>query len=382
MLNNNKRVPLYYQVMDALEEDIKKGKYTFSQALPSEHDLCKRYKISRITAIRALKELEKKGRIVRIHGKGSFLSQPPEEDFDRAAEPSERKSIVVILPFSPSMFFSDQFYCKIWDGMEATTGKYGYDLSFFSCNLSEQRGATFPAGIDRDKVAGAVVLLGEENLDILSSLVDWNLPFVVADYYLPFEGATCVVNDNFNGALDAVEYLISLGHTRIAHLTYPIPSVSFSERQNGYQKAMEFAGLKKNIRVFCDEEFTHRLGEKSMFSCGEEMMKKILASDDRPSAIFATNDMLAIGAMKAISEANLKIPEDISVVGFDGIELGCCVQPRLTTVEVFKTRMGKLIIDALIDILKVGNQRNQKIIIPTELVIRESCGAAPKDAAL
>jgi LacI family transcriptional regulator len=164
---------------------------------------------------------------------------------------------------------------------------------------------------------------------------------------------------------------MSLGHRRIAHISYaPLVYNPSQRRFEGYRLALKTARIRFDKRLFAEGDFT---GES-----GYQAMKRIFASGIAPTALFAGNDTLAIGAMTAIREAGLSIPEDFAVVGYDDIPSAAFAYPPLTTIRSHPFEQGKMVgeaIIALVDGKKIG--KNQSAL-PLELTIRKSCGAGRK----
>lgn len=178
-----------------------------------------------------------------------------------------------------------------------------------------------------------------------------------------------VIVDEERGAYKIIEHLINLGHKRIAYICGAVYAVAGLNRLEGYKKALKRYGLKfdKNLVINCGPKMVD----------GYKAAKKILTvGKNRPTAIFALNDLLAIGVLKAIREAGLKVPEDVALVGFDDIEVGAFLEVPLTTIIQPKRKMGKMALEILIDKIEQKNPHGlQQIIIEPKIVIRESCGA-------
>ena len=175
----------------------------------------------------------------------------------------------------------------------------------------------------------------------------------------------CIIIDDIAGGIMATEYLIKLGHRRIAHITGPLTTRSALNRLKGYQLAL------KNYNIEYDNEL---IGEGDFrIKGGYQVMKRFLKLTKLPTAIFAANDLLALGAMQAIQKKNFYIPEKFSVIGFNDIELASFVYPSLTTIRQPILEMGNLAVKMLLKII-IDNEFNQKkVILRPKLIIRESC---------
>jgi DNA-binding LacI/PurR family transcriptional regulator len=166
----------------------------------------------------------------------------------------------------------------------------------------------------------------------------------------------------------AASHLIALGHKRIAHIGHAsLEYVAVHRRLEGYCAALRAANLPFDEALLAHGDFTSESGYRAM--------KRIFASNARPTALFAGNDTIAVGAMLAIREAGLSIPEDFAVVGYDDLPIAAYACPPLTTVRTHAIEQGKLAAEAAIALMEKENVGSQQDILPLELIIRESCGA-------
>ena len=175
----------------------------------------------------------------------------------------------------------------------------------------------------------------------------------------------CIIVDDVEGGMMATEYLIKLGHRRIAHITGPLKTRSALNRIKGYKLA-----LKKYKIEYRDE----LVGEGDFkIKGGYQVMKRFLKLAEPPTAIFAANDLLALGAMQAIQKRKYHIPENFSVIGFNDIELASFVYPALTTIRQPMLEMGELAVKMLLRIIEEGEFNQRKIMLRSKLIVRESC---------
>jgi len=163
----------------------------------------------------------------------------------------------------------------------------------------------------------------------------------------------------------ATEYLIKLGHHRIAHISGPLKTRSGLNRLKGYQLALKKHKIEYNDELVGEGDFRIR--------GGYQVMKRFLKLTKPPTAIFAANDLLALGAMQAIQKKNFYIPEDFSIIGFNDIELASFVYPSLTTIRQPILEMGNLAVKMLLKIIIDGEFNQGKIVLKPKLIIRESC---------
>lgn len=181
------------------------------------------------------------------------------------------------------------------------------------------------------------------------------------------ENNKCIIvnADNFNGAYKATKYLIDCNHKNIAHITGDIEKFSSIERLKGYKKALQ----DSNIPI--KEDFIVK--SKFLEESGYDSAKKLLSNDEKPTAIFTGNDKIAIGAMKAIKEANLKVPEDISIIGFDDIEECKYLNPPLTSMKMYLIDMAEIATNAIIKSIESEENVFDNYTVGVELIERDTC---------
>jgi DNA-binding LacI/PurR family transcriptional regulator len=221
--------------------------------------------------------------------------------------------------------------------------------------------------IYRQKRVDGFILLspGSFHRNIIETLNDEQVPFVSTAKISDEEHMTFVDVDNFYGATLAVEHLVALGHHKIAFIGKPTLQSSV-DRYNGYRSVMREKGL------LVPDEWS-MISATSSIECGHDCTARLLEQNNRPTAIFYANDTMAYGAIQAIEEAGLRVPGDISVVGFDDIPLSRYITPPLTTVRQPTYEKGVQAARSLIDSLESG-QSPRSVILDLELVVRKSTG--------
>jgi len=217
------------------------------------------------------------------------------------------------------------------------------------------------------RIDGAIISGPRCDDQHLRRLLEDDFPVVLHGRLVDVE-TYCVDVDNVSGAMSATQHLIGLGYRRIALITNaPSQYMSSADRRHGYQMALEAAGLPYDESLVRDARFTA--------DSGYEAMNDLLDSGVLPDALFVASDLVAMGAMLAIRERGLSVPGDIGLVGFDDVPLSAYVDPPLTTVRLPTYELGWHLGDLLIRLIH-GNAPLQKaVLLETELVIRESCGA-------
>ena len=261
------------------------------------------------------------------------------------------------------------FFTQIMGGMEQSLKAKGYDLIYLT-QLSWGKDYSFVRHCQSRNVEG-VVVFGFQHVDMnFTELIESGIPSMFIDLDVKENRAGYISSDNENAAHNAVEYLISLGHRRIAFLSGVKYGYVSRLRLAGYLAALEGADIPYREEYVIDGDFTRETGYIGM--------QKLLSSPDLPTAVICCSDLSAVGAMEAIREAGLKIPEDISVLGFDDLELARYVQPALTTVRQDMIAIGKRTVELLDDLINDDKLLPPEAIVPTELIIRDSCGPAKK----
>jgi LacI family transcriptional regulator len=212
---------------------------------------------------------------------------------------------------------------------------------------------------------GAVLMLPPEPLEELIELQKAGVPITVIDPRVPInEGIPCVAATNAAGADAATEHLLRLGHRSIGIITGPPGWAATEERRQGHHAALARAGLKPQQRLT-------EVGDWQIPS-GRTAASRLLDRDERPTAIFAFNDEMAIGTMQAARERGLRVPDDLSVIGFDGVERGELLTPQLTTVRQPLAEMGRTAVELLLRLLERKRIEALRVELATRIIERES----------
>jgi LacI family transcriptional regulator len=214
---------------------------------------------------------------------------------------------------------------------------------------------------------GALIVLPEESSDELARLLDQGYRFVVVDPRLPLdERVPSVSAAHASGADQALSHLLGLGHRRIAAITGPRGWVATEDRRRGYHAALAAQGILPEPALEVEADF--EIGP------GRDAAGHLLDLHDPPTAIFAFNDNLAIGALQAARDRGLRVPGDLSVIGFDDVEPATIVTPTLTTVRQPLAEMGRTAVSLLMRLLERQRFETLRVELATRLVVRESTG--------
>src|SRR5687767_15091534 len=250
---------------------------------------------------------------------------------------------------------------------------YEQDMRIVLCpTLHEHdREVTLLDRLIRGTTDGAVLMLPEESSTELKALQEQGFPFVVVDPRVALdEGIPVVSAAHAAGARAATEHLLELGHRRIGAITGPRAWLASTERLNGYHGALGAAGILPDPALLAAGDF--RIGPVTESAAGA-----MLDLPDRPTAIFAFNDNAAISVLHAARARGLRVPEDLSVVGFDDSELAAIVTPPLTTVRQPLAELGRMAVSLLLRVLENQRHDTVRIQLATKLVVRESTAPPP-----
>lgn len=242
--------------------------------------------------------------------------------------------------------------------------EYGYSVMFFDANKDSAVEKEAIELLRTKQVDGIILSFNEANREELEKLKKEQYPVVQIYRKSSRSAISTIAIDNVDSGLTATRHLIDAGHTKIAHITTGNETQSGHERLLGYRQAMDEAGIE--VR----EEYI-QVGTNSV-EAGKECMHKLLALDDRPTAVFASHDAQAVGAYEEIFEQGLSIPEDVSVIGHDNIDLAQYLRPKLTTIDTFKYRLGEASVDLLVEEMEAHSPQNKEIVFSCVLVERES----------
>jgi len=258
----------------------------------------------------------------------------------------------------------DPFYPIIMAGAEAYLSQHGYHILLATLDdPTMAHPQSFPP-VSQGLVDG-LILAGPDIVPaFIIGMLTAGVPLVLVDNCLSQTAVNCVLNDDAGGAYAATRHLVEHGYSRIVFLSGPEEWISNRERARGYRRAMEEANLDPFI--IYEEETTIASGERAIQS----------ALEARPDleAVFAVNDAVAIGAIRAAARLGRRTPDDLAVVGFDDISWAQINDPPLSTVHVFKRRMGELAAQRLLDCIQNPAAAPARVLVSTGLILRASCG--------
>ncbi len=260
----------------------------------------------------------------------------------------------------------NSYHLKLIRGVEEYLEPTGYRMVLSATHGQSQRERQWLAKVLEGSTDGAILMLTDARAAHFARLRQRNIPFVVVDHRgelgpdMPSVGAT-----NFAGGRMATEHLLSLGHGRIGMIG-GIPALGCSrERLSGYRDALEAAGTAFDPDLYREGDFEYASGYRA--TCA------LLELPTPPTAIFAANDVMAVAALKALHDRGVSVPAEVSVVGFDDVEIASWVIPSLTTIRQPLAEMGTFAATMLLQLIEGKPLASNRVELATELVVRESC---------
>jgi LacI family transcriptional regulator len=272
----------------------------------------------------------------------------------------ETNTIGLIIPD-----ITNPFYPEVARGIEDAANETGYTLFLCNTNWKQQREENYLNVLRQKQVDGVIIAPASEKPEHLKKVIAHGAKNMVFISRVNLGNVTSVLIDNVRGGRMAVEHLISKGYRKIAFVGGLNDISSNRERFQGYREALEIAGIKLNQAYIVGGDFKRESGHQAT--------KWLLQLESRPDAIFAANDLLALGAIQALREQGLRIPEDMAVIGFDDIEFASLPEIQLTSVTQPKYDMGKLALQTLMMQMK-GDGRivAKKIMLEPDLICRKT----------
>jgi LacI family transcriptional regulator len=270
----------------------------------------------------------------------------------------------VVIPEVVSTLFTDPFFPLFLRGATEACNAHKQQLMLVLFNDPTGEQEMYHRVLRNGYIDGVIVASVTMGDPLISLMLQDGIPFISAGRH-PDKRVSAVDVDNLGGARVAVEHLLRLGHRRIATIAGPAAMTSGQDRLEGYRQALEAYHVPLDEHLIVHGDYTEAGGMLAM--------QRLFPS--APTAVFVASDTMTVGALKWLRQAGRRVPDDIALVGFDDIPVASAVEPRLTTVRQPIVRLGALAVEALIGILQGPQSSPERIVLPTELVVRESCGA-------
>lgn len=376
--NTEQDLPPYLRIKNTLAERVGQGDWTVGEALPGRSQLCAAFGTTRATLDKAIGELIREGLLCSVQGRGTYVAQPV---VTRLAQRESQvfRIGVVLQETNPTLGYNDDatdlFFGSLFQGIKDALAGTSGEIVHAHLNHKGYRVLYHTSALD-----GMILVAPPRNaLPVLRQLVNDKINFVVVglslhtsdDNELPLVDA-----DNVQGAADAARHLLRLGHRDIAIVNLATTHANHSDRQESFQRVMADAGVPVKPENFV-------LARRHDYARFDQQIEKWLrqaeANDAIPTAIFACDYSMADAVLRVLRQNKLRVPEDISVVGFDDPPDAAHQTPPLTTVRQPVCQLGQQATLRLLNALVEGNGTVPLglEILPTELIIREST-AAPR----
>ncbi len=368
-ISHESYISLHVQLHNRLRHLILSGRWSHGTRIPSENQLTHHLNISRSTVRLAFQQAEVEGLINRIPGKGTFVTYEPAH----SAQP-------LLIAFVTNGFDSDHQRILL-HGAESVIHENVFRLVFINVE-DNQAEIEVLHNLEHDQVAGVLLWPRPDYTQphVAKQYHSVQIPMVMMDRPVPGLDCDCVTSENYTGALAVMHHLLELGHENIAFIShYNIAVPTVQERYQAYQDAMIDAGLEPFTPWTLDPE----LGEVSasqvlrLFSDTDHAVFTDFAAffekANRPiTAIFGVHDQIAMFSLRAVQTLNMRVPQDISVTGFDDTDVAAYLEVPLTTVAQDRFLMGKRAAQRLID--RINGDTSPPVIerIPTRLRVRDS----------
>jgi len=275
------------------------------------------------------------------------------------------QTLGVVIPETINTVFVDPFFPNVLRGLASAANEHQYYLMLSM--VSRPTDEDFYRRVLRSQMLDGVVIVSALADDpLIPRLVRDRVPFVSVGRYPDKSGVSYVDADNVRGARVATEHLLQCGRRRIATVTGPLNMIAGLDRREGYQSALREAGLPVDEKLIVAGDFTENSGYTSM--------QQLLPLE--PDAVFVASDLMAVGVLRALHQAGRRVPDDVAVVGFDDAPIVDFTDPPLTTVRQPVYELGVMAVKSLLRLLERETEGPLHTILPTELVIRRSCGCA------
>jgi len=343
------KLPKYIYAKNSILDRIKDG--TIEDKLPGERVLAKELEVSYMTVRKAIAELVEEGILHKFTTKGTFVS-------NRKVSPKVTGNLGFFLDEKIEGGISSPYYSLIFKALEKNVKQKGYNLIMFS-DFENLNPLTHQKKID------GVIICCFPRLEERVQEIKKFLPILLLDNLAKDKSIPSITIDNFNSCYESTDYLWNLGHRKIGFVSGLLDSNVCVERLEGYVSAINSHGQEKDKKLIYRGDYSYESGSKAA--------EYFLSLDTPPSAIMFANDSMAIGAMKVIQERGLKIPEDISIIGFDDIDISSKIFPSLTTNSAPIEKMAKKSVDLITSAIEGHDIDFTHLIMPAKLVLRESC---------
>jgi DNA-binding LacI/PurR family transcriptional regulator len=265
---------------------------------------------------------------------------------------------------------TNPFFPDLVKSIQEKALELGYDVVVLNTNYESKRDSPYVQRLLELQVRGVMILTTEMDLSVIERLSSRQISVAFLDIGRVGPHTSNIRVDYEHGVHEAVEHLLQLGHRQIAFISGPVHFKSAEFRRNAFIETMkQHRGSLHTEPVILEGNFK--------LESGEQAIKELLGLKTRPTGVIAANDLMAIGALRELGRAGLRVPKDVSVIGFDDIWLASVTEPPLTTVMIPRASIGAAAVEAVLPNNADGERPGREIRIPTKLLVRESTGKAP-----
>ena len=262
---------------------------------------------------------------------------------------------------------SNPYFAEIIQGVEARCFAAGYNVILCNSNDDPERQAAYLRVLAEKRIDGLIFVVTGSDAVVRATLGGINTPLVLLDREVSGVSSDLVEVNHVLGSQMATEHLLELGHPRVACISGPPGLSPSSQRRAGWKDALEKAGVERKESDLARGDFTARGGYLAM--------QTLLKRRPRPTAVFACNDLMAVGALTAAREAGIAVPQQLSIVGFDDIELAAFSAPPLTTVAQPKLEIGTLAAELLLERVSASRSESRRVILDPKIKVRGTTAA-------
>ncbi|MBP3604105.1 MAG: GntR family transcriptional regulator [Lachnospiraceae bacterium] len=352
----------YFKLMDDLKEQILKGDIKAGDKLPSENELSVAYQVSRQTVRKALSILENAGYIFAQHGRGTFCSEMVHRS-------RNSRNIAVV-----TTYLSDYIFPRVIDGIDTALARDGYSIILKNTHNSRSREAKCLEELLQKDIEGIIIEPSKsqiycKHMNLYQKLEDYNIPYVfIQGCFSKMSHKPQVLMDDEKGGYTITRYLLDIGHKNIVGV-FKADDMQGQNRHKGYVMALQEVGMMYDpdsvIWFHTEDRKVHPY----------DAIMQMMNEHKKMDAVVCYNDEIALQVIRALRDAGRKVPEDISVTGYDNSYMAVSDDFRLTTIVHPQEKLGEMAAELLLKILQEGEDAvaEKRIMIEPKLVIGNSC---------
>ena len=352
----------YYRLMEDLKEKILSGEFKTGDKLPSENELACSYQISRQTVRKALSIMENAGYIYAEHGRGTFCSELVHHN-------GNSKNIAVI-----TTYLSDYIFPRVIQGIDNVLTREGYSIILKNTRNSRSQEAKCLEELLQKDIDGIIIEPSKSQIyckhtNLYEKLDEFKIPYVfIQGCFAQMKNRPHILMDDCGGGYLITKYLIETGHKNIVGV-FKSDDTQGQNRHKGYVKALQEAGIAydpdKVVWFYTEDRKVHPY----------ESIRRMVSEECLMDGIVCYNDQIAMKVIQALNDEKLKVPDDVSVTGYDNSYMATSSGLRFTTIVHPQEKLGEMAAELLLDLIQNGEEtvKEKKIMIEPEIVIGNSC---------